>query len=277
MRDLLKKYRSPIVLVLFLLGSLTFYSMHLRQKASPSALERRVLTVIYPLQRSAALTSDGLAAIWSALFGASAGTTAQLRDENLRLKAQVVADEEMRKENERLRKLLAFSAQLNSSTLTARVIGVDATSWFRTITIDRGSQDRVAEGMAVVTAQGVVGRVVNVAPRSSRVLLVVDSSSKVSTLVERTRSRGVCRGDGEVLVLDFLPLTADVQTGDILVTSGLGGGFSKGLVLGTVSSVDKRGYDMFQTVRIEPAVDFDHLEEVLVIVTADPALPTPPP
>lgn len=268
MLDLLKKYWSPIVLVLLLFASLIFYSAHLRRKETPAAFERHILTFIYPLQKSAELTGEGLGSIWSSLFGASAGATARLRAENLQLKAQLVELDETQKENARLQRLLDFAVRQDERTVAARVIGVDATSWFRTITIDRGTQDQLREGMAVVTAQGVVGRIVTCTPRSSRILLIVDSASKLSTLIERTRARGICRGDGEALVLDYLPLTADVQQGDILVTSGLGGGFPKGLVVGSVASVEKRGFDMFQTVRIEPAVDFDHLEEVLIIVDA---------
>ena len=160
--------------------------------------------------------------------------------------------------------------------VAARVIGVDATSWFRSITIDRGSSEQIREGMAVVSAYGVVGRIVTCTPHSSRVLLVVDASSKLSTLIERTRARAICRGDGDSMSLDYLPLTDDVQVGDLLVTSGLGGGFPKGLIVGAVTRVDKRGYDMFQTVKVEPAVDFEHLEEVLVIFSAETS-PLPPP
>jgi len=269
MRELFIKYWRLIALGFLLIASLSYYSSHLSRKESPSPLERQLLTVAYPLQKSVMLTNDGFAAIRANLFGSSADTTAHLRSENAQFKELLVDHEELRQENERLKKLLSFSAQQEERTLAARVIGVDATSWFRSITIDRGSLEAIREGMAVISAYGVVGRVVTCAPHSSRVMLVVDASSKLSTLIERTRARAICRGDGDNMSLDYLPLTDDVQIADLLVTSGLGGGFPKGLIVGSVTRVDKRGFDMFQTVKVEPAVDFEHLEEVLVILSTE--------
>jgi rod shape-determining protein MreC len=271
MRELLKKYWRLFALGFLLFASLSYYSSHLRHKAAPSTIERRLLTMIYPLQKSVMLASDGVAAIRVNLFGSTDAVTARLHSENAQLKEQLVGHEERRQENERLKKLLSFSAQREERSVAARVIGVDATSWFRSITIDRGSSEQVREGMTVVSASGVVGRVVASTPHSSRVLLVVDASSKLSTLIERTRARAICHGDGDGMSLDYLPLTDDVQVGDLLVTSGLGGGFPKGLIVGAVTRVDKQGFDMFQTVKVEPAVDFDHLEEVLIIFSAETA------
>ena len=275
MRELFRKYWRLIALGCLLFASLSYYSSHLRHKESPSTIERQLLTLAYPLQKGVILTTDGFAAVWTNLFGSSTETAAHLRSENAQVKEQLVDHEELRQENERLKTLLSFSAGREERTVAARVIGVDATSWFRSITIDRGSSEQLREGMAVVSAYGVVGRIVTCTPHSSRVLLIVDASSKLSTLIERTRARAICRGDGNGMSLDYLPLTDDVQIGDLLVTSGLGGGFPKGLIVGAVSRVDKRGYDMFQTVKVEPAVDFEHLEEILVILSAEslPALP----
>lgn len=275
MRELLKKYWRLFALGFLLIASLSYYSSHLRHQDSPAPIERKLLTLVYPLQKSVTLASDGIAAIRANLFGASDAATARLRSENAQFKEQLVDHEELQRENERLKKLLAFSAQREERMVSARVIGVDATSWFRSITIDRGSSGQIREGMAVVSAYGVVGRVVTCTPHSSRVLLVVDAASKLSTLIERTRARAICRGDGDAMSLDYLPLTDDVQVGDLLITSGLGGGFPKGLIVGAVTRVDKHGFDMFQTVKVEPAVDFDHLEEVLVIFSAESSTSAP--
>ena len=268
MRKLFKKYWRLFALGFLLFASLSYYSSHLRHKDAPSAIERHLLTLVNPVQKSVILATDGIAAIRANLFGASEAATARLRSENAQCKEQLVDHAELQQENERLKKLLSFSAQREERMVAARVIGVDATSWFRSITIDRGSSDQIREGMAVVSTYGVVGRVVTSTPHSSRVLLVVDAASKLSTMIERTRARAICRGDGDGMSLDYLPLTDDVQIGDLLITSGLGGGFPKGLIVGAVTRVDKRGYDMFQSVKVEPAVDFEHLEEVLVITSA---------
>jgi rod shape-determining protein MreC len=275
MRELFKKYWRFFALGFLLIAALSYYSSHLRHKDAPSAIERQFLTLVYPLQKSVILASDGLAAIRANIFDSSDAATERLHRENAQLKEQLVDYEERRRENERLKTLLSFGAQREERMVAARIIGVDATSWFRSITIDRGSSEQIREGMAVVSAYGVVGRVVTTTLHSSRVLLVVDAASKISTLIERTRSRAICRGDGDGMSLDYLPLDDDVQVGDLLITSGLGGGFPKGLIVGAVSRVDKRGFDMFQTVNVEPAVDFEHLEEVLVIFSAETSASLP--
>lgn len=269
MRELLKKYWKPFVLGLFLIASLSYYSFHLRHKDAPSTIERQLITFTSPLQKSISLTTDGIAKLWSNLFASANETTAQLRRENTQFKEKLVDHEELRQENDRLKKLLSFSAQREERMVAAQIIGVDASSWFRSITIDRGSSDQIHEGMAVVSAYGVVGRVTTCTPHSSRVLLVIDAASKISILIERTRARAICRGDGEHMSLDYLPLTDDAQVGDLIVTSGLGGGFPKGLIVGAVTRINKGGFDMFQTVEVEPAVDFEHLEEVLVILSPE--------
>lgn len=273
MRELFKKYWRLVSLGFLLIASLSYYSSHLRHKDTPSSLERKLLTVVYPLQKSVMLVGDGVIAIRTNLFGSPDATTARLLSENALFKEQLVGHEERRQENERLKKLLSFSAQREERMVAARVIGVDATSWFRSITIDRGSADQISAGMAVVSAYGVVGRVVTTTPHTSRVLLLVDAASKLSTLIERTRARAICRGDGDNMSLDYLPLTDDVQVGDLLITSGLGGAFPKGLIVGAVTRVDKGGFDMFQTVKVEAAVDFEHLEEVLVILSTEGTSP----
>jgi rod shape-determining protein MreC len=269
MRELFKKYWRFFALGFLLIAALSYYSSHLRQKDAPSPIERQFLTLVSPLQKSITLASDGIAAIRTSIFGSSDAARERLQRENAQLKEQLVDYEERRQENERLKTLLSFSAQREERMVAARIIGVDATSWFRSIIIDRGSSEQIREGMAVVSAFGVVGRVVTTTPHSSRVLLVIDAASKISTLIERTRSRAICRGDGDDMSLDYLPLDDDVQVGDLLVTSGLGGVFPKGLIIGAVTRVDKQGFDMFQTVKVKPAVDFEHLEEVLVIVSAE--------
>ncbi|MBE0502939.1 MAG: rod shape-determining protein MreC [Desulfuromonadales bacterium] len=275
MRELFEKYWRPFALGLLLIASLSYYSSHLRHKDAPSPIERQLLTLTYPLQKSVMLGKDGIAAVRVNLFGASDATIQRLHNENAQLKEQLVAHSELKQENERLKLLLSFRAQREEPMVAARVIGVDATSWFRSITIDRGSAEAIREGMAVVSAYGVVGRVVTTTPHSSRVLLLVDAASKLSTLIERTRARAICRGDGDSMSLDYLPLTDDVQVGDLLITSGLGGTFPKGLIVGAVTRVDKGGFDMFQSVEVEPAVDFEHLEEVLVILSKVSPSPLP--
>jgi rod shape-determining protein MreC len=194
----------------------------------------------------------------------------RLQSENRRLAAELNNVEEIRLANERLRLLLEFKDTVDLPTLPAQVIAVDASSWFRTVLIDKGDTDGIREGMPVVAAEGIVGRVIRSAPRESRVLLLTDASSAVASLVQRNRTRGVVRGQGDILTLDFVLRQKDIEVGDRIVTSGTGGVFPKGLVIGEVTRTAREKYGLFQTVTVAPAVDFARLEEVLVLLKENP-------
>ncbi len=178
--------------------------------------------------------------------------------------------QEISLQNTRLRKLLAFVDELDRPALPAQVIGEDASNWARTIIIDKGIAAGLRNGLPVVAAQGVVGRIIKIAPNSARVLLITDASSAIATLVQRTRTRGITRGRGTNLSIDYALRDADIQAGDLLVTSGMGGVFPKGLPLALVESVEKDQFSLFQRVQAKPTVDFSYLEEVMVIVGEDP-------
>jgi len=193
----------------------------------------------------------------------------RLTAENRQLQAELDQVREIRLANERLRRLLDFEENIALPALPAQVISEDASSWFRTVAIDKGSRDGLREGLPVVVADGVVGRIIRVASAQSRVLLITDASSAAAALVQKSRTRGVCRGQGEYLTLDFALRRENVEVGDRIVTSGTGGVFPKGLVLGSVAAVDREDYGLFQGVRVTPAVDFSRLEEVLVLLPED--------
>ncbi|MDO3376724.1 rod shape-determining protein MreC [Geoalkalibacter halelectricus] len=272
MRELLRKYRPLLLGTCLVLAALLLYSNNLRRKDHTSVFEQMALIVTAPLLKGI----DQLVAQTQALWGnyvwlvEAAQENAQLREENFLLKAELENLREIRLANERLRQLLEFKDELVLSAVPARVIAVDASSWSRTVLLDKGTRSGVREGMAVVTAAGVVGRVIKAAPGESRVLLITDAASAVATLVQRTRTRGVCRGRGDMLTLDFALRQEDIQVGDRLVTSGTGGVFPKGLLVGEVVRVTRGDYGLFQTVEVAPAADFSRLEEVLVLVEEQP-------
>jgi len=187
---------------------------------------------------------------------------------------------ELELENERLRKLLDFRESLNGDLLTARIIGRDATGLSRTLVIGRGESDGVAKGAAVLAPEGVVGEVFLVSRHAARVLLISDHNSGVDALVQRTRARGIVQGTVDAgCGLKYVKRTEDVQVGDAVVTSGLDGIFPKGLPIGQVVGVDKRGQGLFQYAEIAPRVDFSQLEEVLVsrgpVTAVEPPVETP--
>ncbi len=263
-----RKNRPMMLGSVLLLVALLWYSVNLRQQDETNFLESLLLRVTGPTQAGFDRVIVGAADIWGHYLYLvdTAEDNRQLTEENRTLRAVLTQSDEVRLENERLRLLLDFKETQEIDTLPARVIAEDASSWFRTVTIDKGSVQGVVEGMSVVAAEGVVGRVVRSRPRFARVLLLTDASSAVASLLQDNRARGVCRGKGEYLVFDFVLRQEEVTVGDRVVTSGMGGIFPKGLVVGNVKSVDRQEFGLFQVIEVAPTVDFSHLEEVLVML-----------
>jgi rod shape-determining protein MreC len=240
-------------------------------------LGRFFLEVMAPLQRVTSSVGHAFTGSWRGL-----GELVRARSENevLRERARQLHREldrlnEVELENARLRQLLAFRETLQGDLVTARIIGRDATGASRTLVIDRGERDGISKGSAAVAPEGIVGQVILVARRASRILLIADHNSGVDALVQRTRARGIVQGTVDAgCALKYVKRTEDVQVGDGLVTSGLDGIFPKGLPIGSVTAVDKRGQGLFQHAEVAPRVDFDQLEEVLV--TRGPANPGDP-
>nr|WP_246325233.1 rod shape-determining protein MreC [Dissulfurirhabdus thermomarina] len=194
---------------------------------------------------------------------------AALRSEIERLREEVNRYREAMIANVRLQRLLDLRGSLEAPTLAARVVAVDVAPWVATVTVDRGASQGVAPGMAVLAGAGVAGQVVDTAPHFSRVLLLTDYNSAADAFVQRSRARGVLKGTGEVGLcrLEYVEKGADVQVGDVVVTSGLDQIYPKGLLLGRVTAVEPgTAEDLFQEVTVRPAADFRHLEEVLIVL-----------
>ncbi|MBL0699396.1 MAG: rod shape-determining protein MreC [Desulfosarcina sp.] len=169
--------------------------------------------------------------------------------------------------NIRLRHLLNFKKTLTDEVIAAEVIGKDPSAWFQTIIIDKGNADGILRGLPVVVPDGIAGQVTDVAAHYSKVLLITDGNSSVDTLVQRTRARGLLQGARSGLcILKYALRKEDVISRDTVVTSGLDGVFPKGLRIGYVSKVIKRNSGLFQEVDVTPYVDFEKLEEVMVIL-----------
>lgn len=187
---------------------------------------------------------------------------ARLREENARLRPDA-------QENTRLRSLLGFKQQQPYRSLAARIVGRDPSQWFSTVLVDRGASDGVQRDDPVITSDGVVGHVVERGGSWARVLLVADPRSAVSVVLDRSREVGVVLGQGATLLkVTYLSRDADVRPGDLVVTSGLGPIYPRGLPLGTVVSVVRS--TMFQEAVVRPTADLGHLEDVLIVLRGGP-------
>ncbi len=192
----------------------------------------------------------------------------QLRREIEFLRGQTADLREMAAANQRLTELLRFQARTPSQTVAARVIGRDATNWYHGVVLDKGEQDGVRPEMGVVTLAGAVGRVVKTRASSSVVLLIIDPNNAVTSLIQRTRDEGIVEGTfGGKARMKYIPLLSTMRVGDPVVTSGLTGGFPKGVPVGTITSIQKDEGGLFQSAEVRPEVDFTKLEEVLVVTT----------
>ncbi len=196
-----------------------------------------------------------------------------LRAENARLRQLLHAVEETEAENLRLQTLLAFKKRAGFTTVAARVVGRDSSNWWKSIQLDRGLGDGIHENMAVLDATGLIGKTVAVSHGECRVLLLLDRNCKVSALLQESREHGVVAGSVSAFQrvprceMSFVSRNVNVNTGEVVVSSGLGGIFPKGIRVGTVTSAQMdEDTGLYQNLAIAPAVDFSQLEEALIIV-----------
>jgi rod shape-determining protein MreC len=167
----------------------------------------------------------------------------------------------------RIKKLQKANKNGKLKSLMGLVIGRDSTQWSKMIFIDKGTDDGIRGNVAVVTDAGIVGHIVHSTATTSKVLLITDSRSAVDSLFQNTRVPGVSTGTGNGLCeIKFVPIDAELEVGDRVVSSGLGGVFPKGWMIGTVVNTVKRKQELFQDVVVAPSVDFSRLEDVLVLL-----------
>lgn len=196
----------------------------------------------------------------------------RLRDEAQRLRVESLRVSEVDEENRRLRRLLELKEALPLETISGEVIGREWGGWVRSLTVNRGRSSHVVRLTAVIGPDGLIGRIVDVRGGSSVVQVLTDPASTVGAHVVRTRTPGIIEGEprGTIRLKYMARDGAGMQVGDMVVTSGLGGLFPRGIPIGRVRSIDDRGSALFHYAQIAPAVDFARIDEVLLL-TGDAA------
>lgn len=202
---------------------------------------------------------------------------AELEAENTRLQAENVQLRESESQLRILSGLVEYArSQPDAKYLTANLIGRDTSPLLAYLIFDRGSDDGVIKGMPVVTGAGLVGRVVEVSPRACKVQPITDPASAVAVRLQTSRESGIIVGQvGGGLEMQFITQQAKVSPGEVVLTSGLGGAFPAGVVVGTISAVQQLDYEVLQKADVVPAVDLNRLEIVLIITNFRPADLTP--
>lgn len=202
------------------------------------------------------------------------------RDQLDRLESEVVQMRELELENRDLRRLLGLRERAPAgSLLPVNVIARDPLAMVQAVMVDRGSSDGVAVNLPVITWRGVVGRVIETQPTAAKVLLVTDVNSGVSARIQDPASRatGVIRGTGDGrLLLQYVPRTDRLRTGDTAITSAIGGVFPSGLVIGRILQIRQKDVEVFQEALVEPAVDMRNLERVYILLGASRPIAEPP-
>ncbi len=272
---LIRRYREVIVVVVLAVVPLGVFLAHARHPSDRTALDRFVLVATSPVEKAVDWTITGVLSSWQRyvwLRGVERNARELSRALN-EAKAENAELQQLREENERLTKLLAFvRTRPESRAVGARVVGTRMDpKGLQLVTIDRGSDDGIRKMMPVVTTGGVLGRVHTLGPRSADVLLLSDRNSSIAVRVERSRARANVRGQGAPgpCKLEYALRSDDLAEGDELVTSGTDGVFPRGLPVGLVTRVKRGGHGLYQAAEVVPAVDVNRVEEVAVIVASD--------
>ncbi|MFW7379698.1 MAG: rod shape-determining protein MreC [Oligoflexus sp.] len=273
MRNHQKRLFWRVILVISLISPFIFFSSGRKPWSSQGALNLITQELLYPFEFAWDTSISFVANTWNHYFDLSdtAKENTRLRSEMVLLKTKLLDYDDKLQEISRLRRLLGFVQHHDSEHVVAEVIGTPANKSFQSIRISKGEWDGVKVGMPVVTAEGVVGRVIRTGKKFSDVHLLIDSNFNIDVLVQRTRVRGVLKGFETHSVLKMNRRT-EIRIGDTVITSGIVGGFSKGLPVGRVVRIAYESDNISQTVTVEPWVDFDRVEEVVILENHDPEL-----
>jgi len=263
--------KKKIAFVIFLVAvSLTLLNIDSRTSEKPAGNNSGFPSFFSRIQ---SITSKAVSSIGNFIESLCRSGTLLYRNEELvrenrQLREKIARLKSYERENEEFRKLLDFRRQrgMSGRGTGAQVIGRNVTNWYRTVIIDKGSEHAITEGMIVVSYEGLVGKVISVGPVSSRVMLILDDRSSISGMVERTGEQGIVEGQlTNVLRMKYLPGKADARKGDVVRSSGYGGIYPEGLLIGEIKSVYSDEYGLTVSAEVVPAVRFSRLENVLVM------------
>jgi len=280
MRDNPRRFSAPadLGIRLIILVLIALLLMALQQTGRLGTVEGAVALVTSPGQQGLSSLTEQVVQTVDTLsnFQNLQEHTAELESINRSLLAENLRLQEIERENQRLRELLSFGEtrpgiELRGGQIIARVIGRDSNNFLNFVMVDLGSSHGIAVGMPVLNNEGLVGRVSEVTSRSSKVLLISDPLSTVNAILQSSRLTGVVNGTvGDDPVMGFIPQGTLVGVGEVVLSSGMGGNFPKGIPIGQVIEVRQRDFEVFQEAVVRPIVDFGRLEFVLIVTNFDP-------
>jgi len=191
----------------------------------------------------------------------------RLAKENSFLRNKINEAGEIYQENQRLKELLSFKQKTPFRVIAASVIGHAADNWSSVVIVDKGENSGIRRGQAVINYLGLVGRVIETARSTSKIMLINDPNLSVSAIVQRSRQEGLITGTlGNSMAMKYLPADADIEVSDTILTSGFTSNYPKGILIGTVAGIGAESSGLSRYAIVKPAVDLSGLEEVLIIV-----------
>jgi rod shape-determining protein MreC len=278
MREFLIRLRLPLLFAMLVL--LTLVSMLADRRTLANLGRERgiggaLIEIIVPVQKALLWPFDFTRGTWSRYV-----SLVGLKQENERLLARVAELEEQNLQyaeaivaSGHLQEIAEMRSGFDVALHSAQVVGHDVSPWFRSVLIDRGRAHDVLSGMPVVTDRGLVGLVTATSSHAARAMLLLDRQSAVDGMVQRSRARGIVRGTGTgQLEFTFMVRGDDVQPGDLVITSGVGGAHPKGIRVGHVLEVHSDETQLLHTATLQPAVDFGRLEQVFVMLHRGPTM-----
>ena len=262
------RQRAGYLFIAVAIGHVILISAQVSTDRGVPVLEAVTSGLFGEVQRGTSTIIGGVRSWWGGYLALQdvRGDNERLGQELARVQVELQQERALAQRARTLEQLLDLRSQAKLVTVAAGVIGGGASPDFRTLTLDKGTNDGLAANMAVIAPAGVVGRVITPSARAAKVQLLIDRNAAAGALIERSRAQGIVEGTGGDLRLNYLSGTADVAVGDVVVTSGIDGIYPKGFVLGRIESAVRRG-GTFGAIVIRPAVDFSSLEDVLVVLT----------
>lgn len=262
------RQRTGYLFMAVIIGHIILISAQVNTERGVPLLEAITFGTFAEVQRGASSMIGGVRTSWDDYLALQSvrSDNEQLRREVAQLQVALQQQRALAQQSRTLVDLLKLREGTKLDTVAAGVIAGSASPDFRTLTIDKGSADGLRPDMAVIAPAGVVGRIITPSARAAKVQLLIDRNAAAGAIVERSRAQGVVEGTGGSLQLNYVSGTADVQSGDVVSTSGIDGIYPKGFVIGQIESVEKVA-GAFGAIVIRPAVDFSSIEAVLVVTT----------
>ncbi|MFH1874913.1 MAG: rod shape-determining protein MreC [Pseudomonadota bacterium] len=269
--------RKILNFIIPLVLALIFFSLSSSRARSASWYESAILNLLSPIQGVVSFLSNRLGSVWDKYFYLVevSEQNKELIKDNARLQSELIRQEDVIHENQRLRSLLEYKQAISYPTKVARVIANDPRADFKSITINKGRKHGVKPLMPVIGSKGLVGHVGKVATYSAQVLLIIDPNSAVDVLDQRSRAAAVLIGTAKktelkagayISRLEYLRRVSDIKESDIIVTSGFDQVYPRGIPVGTIHNIVETSYGVFQEAEVVPFENFAELEEVLVIL-----------